>query len=393
MKLKIFLIILLVAGGAAAVFVSLGGLPATAATESQYLTADATVGDVAEEVASTGAVETTATWTLAFGSAPQLASDAAADGTTGSARTWTVAEVSVAVGDTVAAGDVLASAATADLKRELANATLNLKSARVQLRAAEDTLEDAEDDGSTDQVRQAKIGHYNAEVQVAQAETEVRDLKDARGMATLVAPIDGLVTAVNVTAGADAPSGAAITIAATTYEVTAGVVEGDIGSIILGQAATIGIDALDVEMEGTVTAISPVSESSDGAIVSYPVTIRVDDPPAAIRSGMTADVTVTTASVSDVLTVPSEALSGANGAYTVRVLDATGTPQAREVEVGLVTDTLAEVSSGLQAGETVVTGTVSDRVATQPDSGTIRGNFPAGGGALPGGNFGGGPRP
>jgi multidrug efflux pump subunit AcrA (membrane-fusion protein) len=147
-------------------------------------------------------------------------------------------------------------------------------------------------------------------------------------------------------------------------------------------------------MTGTVSAISPVSATSDGSVVSYPVTIRIDEPPVDIRSGMTADVTITTASVDDVLTIPSEALGGSDGDYTVRVLDATGTPEARPVEVGLVTETLAEIAAGLAVGETVVTGTVTDRDATTTDPTNLRGNFPAGGGgAIPGGNFGGGVRP
>ena len=113
-------------------------------------------------------------------------------------------------------------------------------------------------------------------------------------------------------------------------------------------------------------------------MVSYAVTIAIDSPPAGLRPGMSADVTVVAASASNVLSIPSRALSGSAGAYTVRVVAADGTVSVRDVEVGLVTSALAEIKSGLQQGERVVTGTSSSQSSTT----TV-----GGGGAFPGGGF------
>ena len=55
MKLKVALILVLVVAGAGAVFVSMGGLTARAATTT-YLTATAATADVSDDVAATGAV-------------------------------------------------------------------------------------------------------------------------------------------------------------------------------------------------------------------------------------------------------------------------------------------------------------------------------------------------
>jgi macrolide-specific efflux system membrane fusion protein len=63
----------------------------------------------------------------------------------------------------------------------------------------------------------------------------------------------------------------------------------------------------------------------------------------------------------------------------VRVVAADGTVSVRDVEVGLVTSSLAEIKSGLQEGDRVVTGTSS----SQNSSTTVGG--PAG--AFPGGGF------
>jgi hypothetical protein len=97
---------------------------------------------------------------------------------------------------------------------------------------------------------------------------------------------------------------------------------------------------------------------------------------------MSTDVTITTASATGVLAIPSRALTGSAGAYRVRTLAADGTVATRTVTVGLVTSSLAEVKSGLQAGDTVITGTSSQQ-STTTRTGT--GAFPGGGGAGGGG--------
>ena len=84
---------------------------------------------------------------------------------------------------------------------------------------------------------------------------------------------------------------------------------------------------------------------------------------------MSADVTITIQSAKNVLTVPAEALRGTTGDYSVMVLGADGQPQAQAVEVGLVTNTTAEITSGLTEGQAVVTGTASAQngaTATRP---------------------------
>ena len=76
MKLKILAIVALGAIGVGAAFVAVGGLPASAATPTKYLTSAATTGDVTKDVAATGTVATTASYGLAFGTPAHLASRA-----------------------------------------------------------------------------------------------------------------------------------------------------------------------------------------------------------------------------------------------------------------------------------------------------------------------------
>jgi macrolide-specific efflux system membrane fusion protein len=385
MKLKLFLILVLVVAGAGAVFVSMGGLTARAATTT-YLTSTAAVGDVSDDVAATGAVAATASYGLAFGSPAHLvdASSSSSSASGSSTATWTVKTVDVKLGQAVKKDQKLATAATTDLAESLNAAVASRRSASLQLAIAKDNLDSA---SGTAAIRQAQIAVYQAQSQLAQAQTQQRDLQAQLAASTLVAPIDGVVSAVNVSPGLDAPSGDAIVVDASTYEVTADVVESDISKISLAQPATVTVDAIGSDIDGTVAAISPAASTSSGSngssVVSYAVTVTLTNPPAALKSGMTADITITTASATNVLTVPAAALLGTTGNYSVRVLGSDGTAQVRPVDVGLVTSSLAEITSGLNQGEAVVTGTASDRTQT-----TVTNAFGPGGGTFVGGGGG-----
>jgi multidrug efflux pump subunit AcrA (membrane-fusion protein) len=104
---------------------------------------------------------------------------------------------------------------------------------------------------------------------------------------------------------------------------------------------------------------------------------------------MSATVTVTTASVDNVLRVPATALQGsANTGYSVLVMPGNGSTSSVSVTVGLVTTSMAEIKSGLTLGETVVTGTTASRTGTTTTGGGgVNVNSLTGGGGFPGGGF------
>ena len=79
--------------------------------------------------------------------------------------------------------------------------------------------------------------------------------------------------------------------------------------------------------------------------------------------------------------MPAAAIRGTSGNYTVLVMTAAGIPEARPVTVGLMTSSLVEVKSGLNAGDVVVTGTSSQQ-RTGTSNGGPSTNFvvPDGGG-------------
>ena len=381
MRLKLFAIVLLLVVGGAAIFVTLGGLPRSAAAATTFLTGTAAVADVSDDVAATGTIASATTWSLAFGSAPTTATSSSSTAATQDG-TWTVRTVTAKVGDVVTKDQVLATAANATLTADIVAAKNDWTAAELQRLQAQDAYDAAT---TTSAIRQTRGTLLNARNAVASAKAKYNDLKKAAALARLVAPETGVVTAVNIVAGSDVPTGAAITVASTDYVVTAEVVESDVSSMKLQQAATVTVSAIGADLDGTVTAIAPTATASSGSstgVVSYAVTVALTNPPAALRPGMTADVTITTASATGVLAVPAAALRGTAGNYTVLVMTAAGTPEARPVTVGLITSSLVEIKTGLSAGDVVVTGTSSTQRTTTGTGGGGGGTFvvPGGGG-------------
>jgi len=390
MKLKLLALVVMLAVGAGAVILAMGGI-ATASDQPRYLTSTVTRGTVSQDVTSTGTVAASATYGLTFGSPPQLGASSSSSASSGTS--WHVDSLMVKVGDQVKKGQVLAKAATSSLQAQLSQANAAWHSARIQLTIAQENRAAAT---TTSTIRQTQVALYNAQSAVSQANQSRINLTAEINAATLTAPIDGVVSAVNIVAGVDAPSGNAIAVSSRTYQVTASVVESDLSSVKVGQKVAITVSAVNASLTGTVAsiALTPSTTSGSSSVVSYPVTVSIDGTNDQLRSGMSSDVSITVAQAANVRVVPTAALSGSNGNYVARVLAADGSVTAAVVEVGLVTTSGAEIRSGLSEGQTVVTGTVSSTTtgtgATNNGNRGVTGGF--GGGGFGGGGFGGGGR-
>jgi RND family efflux transporter MFP subunit len=304
--------------------------------------------------------------------------------------------------DASAASDVLRTdrRSVRDTKRSLTSTedqnAASLASAKQGVTSAQLALEDAQRTHDT-AIAPADAATIAADqAAVAAAQQTLASARQALAGTSITAPADGVITSIDLVVGATAPSGDAIQFQAGPMQVTASFTESDLTALKAGQPATITVSAIDADLTGTLSSIDPVASTSGASsVVSYDATVTIADAPDTIRAGMSADVSVTTASQSGAIAVPIAALVGRNGNYVVRVLDSSGAETLTPVEVGLVTDSQAAVTSGLTDGATVITGTVSAQQAST-GSGT-QGGFGGlggltGGGGFPTGGFGGGTR-
>ena len=372
--------------GVAAIVVVLVRPGAAATGNNQYLTAQVTRATVTSDVAANGTLAPVTRYGLTFGQSASIlgasssSTSAASSASGSSSTTWPVKTVAVAPGDAVKKGATLATADVAAIDAQIAQAANNLASATAQLDQAASTLDAA----TTDQaIWQARTQFYNAKNAVASATQTRADLESAKALATITAPADGIVEAVNVIAGADAPSGDAIVLDAGGLQAVISVTETDLPNVKLGQAATIAINAVDSTASGTVTAISPTAAGGNSSVVTYAVTVGLTSAPAAARSGMSVSVSITIAQATDAIAVPSIALLGQAGSYSVRVMDASGSITDVPVQVGLITSSLTEVTSGVSVGDRVVVGVANASTGSTTTT-TGNGGFGGLGGGLGG---------
>lgn len=192
-----------------------------------------------------------------------------------------------------------------------------------------------------------------AQANVSAVEAQMSDL-------SIVSPFSGVVT--DTTGSLGEIVGPATTVVSlmpdARLEVKANVSEDNIVNVKVGDPASIELDAFSDTsgFPGHVSAIDP-SETNEGGAVYYQTTLLFDTLPAGVRSGMTANVWIETASSTDALIVPASALSATGTTTTVEVLEH-GAPITRAVTTGIKSQTgMVQILSGLSEGETVVTGT------------------------------------
>jgi HlyD family secretion protein len=200
---------------------------------------------------------------------------------------------------------------------------------------------------------------YSAQQQVNNAQLALSQAQRRVAGTVITAPVSGRVLSVTGTVGsAENPGGTGFIVlgGVSDTEVTALFTETDVAHLAVGQSATITLpDKPGTPLTGKVSQVSPAGTVS-GRLVRYPVMIAFDQVPADLLYGQSANVVVTTQSVSNVLYVSSSAVSpGSDGSATVTVRSG-GQDQTRAVQTGLRGDQYTEIRSGLSEGESVVTG-------------------------------------
>jgi HlyD family secretion protein len=181
----------------------------------------------------------------------------------------------------------------------------------------------------------------------------------------LVAPIGGTVTSLNLSVGEEVGTSAVITLSNIDQPYTFDVYldETDWDTARVGYAATVTFDLLPEEnYTGKVIRVYPGLDDSTGTnmvhvVVQLDYSIGMDLP-----AGSTASVDVTGGEALGVVLVPVSALKEAElGNYIVYIMQ-NGEPVEQTVEIGLQDILYAEVKSGLQAGDVVLTdGTVLEQ--------------------------------
>lgn len=168
---------------------------------------------------------------------------------------------------------------------DMAQAQTELEIAQARLKLAEDRyalLQNGPDPADVELV-QARI--KNAQDQAAAVRASLDNLE-------MKAPFAGTVSQVNVQSGEWVIPGQAILALADLENLrieTTDLSEKDIPRVEVGQPVTVLIEALNQEVAGVVSEISPLADTLGGDVV-YKTTIDLDSLPPGLRAGMSVEV-------------------------------------------------------------------------------------------------------
>ncbi len=383
-------------------------LGVSGSSASPLITTTTTVQTVA-----TGTITNTASSTGTIEPANQANLDFAVSGR--------VTAVDVSVGQTVTAGQALATIDAASLSASLAQAQAQLANDQAELAS------DQADGASSAQIASDEATIASSESQVTSAQSSLSD-------ATLTSTITGTVASVNLTVGqqvsgsssssgstgASASSGssgasgasgsgsggtgassastsssssssssAQVAVVSTgSYIVNASVDSSDVSQVKVGDQATITVSGSTTPIYGTVGSVGLLATTTSG-VSSFPVVIDVTGSPSGVYGGSSVTVSIITEELQDVVVVPTTAITYA-GNNTEVTVDSAGKRVTRAVQIGAASNGETQVTSGLSVGDKIYVTTVSFHGATGTGTRTGRGLFGGSGfGGGTGGGFGG----
>lgn len=277
----------------------------------------------------------------------------------------TVASINVQAGQSVNEGDVLMTIKNDELDRNVAEAQRAVTAAQEDLANAQKAAATAQATPTPD------VGGASAAAGISAASADTNAVSAAqRSLAsaqanldqtnakaasrTVTAPSSGSIVELNAKVGATVTGGMIMGESDTSggkqcmqiadlskMKVTVQVGEKDIAKIAVGQSANVTYPAFpDIVSQGTVTAIASVanSDAANSGSVTFNVDILIEAPDARLKPGMTAEVSVVTEQLDDVVMVPMMALMTEDGEhYYVNVATDDEGKQTRRVKVTVVT--------------------------------------------------------
>jgi RND family efflux transporter MFP subunit len=376
MKIKKYVIIALILGVAIfAAFKLFGNKKATI----QYQTVKAEKGNLISTVTGSGSVSS--------GNSVDLTTSA----------TGVIKNVYVKNGDKVVKGQKLADITLDQDSNQkylsayasYLSAQNNLKSAQVTLYSLDSTMwsvhekfrNDAQQRNLTvddptyiqenDDWLAAENKVINQQAVITQAKVSVQSayINYIQASSVIYAPITGTISNLNMAPGlllvASTTSNSnqtplqtvgTITVKQGQMQASINLTEIDVTQVQTNQKATVTLDAFpDKTFAGKVLAINTNGQTSSG-VTTYPTTIVFDTDLPNIYPNMSVNANIITDIRNDVVLVPNAAVQTSNGQTTIRTLK-NGKEVDVQAEIGKSNTTQTEVTSGINEGDTIITGT------------------------------------
>jgi HlyD family secretion protein/macrolide-specific efflux system membrane fusion protein len=261
-----------------------------------------------------------------------------------------LAYINIKDGDRVKKGQIIAGLDTKEISINLQQARNTYTAKDATAKRAEDEAKGNDDDETFEQKEDrvlAQVDRDNAYDAMKKAEREFED-------AVIVSPIAGIVTQASPLAGQTVS--AADTIAQIVDDsgiyFEAEIDETDIGQIKSQMMAEITLDAYpDQIFKGIVEKIVPTTKTTDSGATVVIAKINLNSPNLTFVNGLNGQADVITTEISNVLTIPQDALREDGTVY----IKEGNEYKIVKVETGLYSDEDVEIKSGLTENQEVVT--------------------------------------
>lgn len=277
-------------------------------------------------------------------------------------------------------GQVIAELDRDNLNSQLSTARAQLTSAKSDLDYQKlnfSRMQALHDKGhiSDNDFDQARLALQQAQAAYSQRVENVNTAVTNLSYATITSPIDGIILSKSVEEGQTVASSFStptlFTIAKdlTDMRVIADIDEADIGEVREGQRVSFSVDAFpDDVFQGFVTQVRQEAKTESN-VVTYEVVISAPNPELKLKPGLTANVTIVTKEVANVLCVPvaalhftpnenlltdNEEIKDVQAPNKVWVREG-NTFRAIAVQTGESNGVLTEIKSGLKGGEDIIT--------------------------------------
>ena len=233
-----------------------------------------------------------------------------------------------------------------DLKalKEIGAASLTeIDQAQLQLESAQATK------NST--LSQLEAGMQSYKSNVEQLSTV---LENVDGAGNVIAPISGTLVTLNAEENAFVSPSMPVAVidGVDQMKISVSVSEALVPKLTIGDSVDVTISAASQTFTG---AIRSVEQAANAQTKLYTVTVSVPSDVSGLLSGMFADVTFHTDTASGAIVVPTESILTSGSTQYVYVVQDDNTAKYIEVTTGLTGNGVTEVTSGLSAGQQLVT--------------------------------------
>ena len=242
--------------------------------------------------------------------------------------------------------------ASAALDIAKANAQTALSNAQSRLNNAKASLSSASENASITNAVLNPDNITSAKAQMESAKASLDLVQHQLDSATVTAPIDGKVSAKNISAGELTPAQTPSIVLENenSINVDIKVTETNINDIFVGMAAKISVPSTGLSYDGTILTIDPSADPKSGM---YDVQVTVTNADDKLKLGMATDVKLLKSDSDNTLLVPSESVINEDGNSYVYIL-AGDKLSKRSVKLGQPKNQYIEIKDGLSDNDQLV---------------------------------------